>query len=38
LRVNGQPFGLAGVTLEGWGQRGRDRSSIVADPLFVGSS
>lgn len=34
-REGGQPFDLAGNTLEKWRARGHDVNSIVADPQFV---
>lgn len=34
-RTDGKPIDFAGATLEQWQARGHDRSSVIADPLFV---
>ena len=34
-RTDGQPFDFAKMSLEKWRERGQDRNSIIADPMFV---
>jgi len=34
-RTDGQPFDFAKMSLEKWREKGQDKNSIIADPLFV---
>jgi hypothetical protein len=34
FNVSGQPLDFAGLTFEQWQERGADRDSLIADPLF----